>query len=184
MSEAQELFEHLKLNLLESSLIDQQSIKSNIITLNNQPKYEDTIDLTPYFDSYKVLKFDTPTYVSDDSYNLKKVMGISRLCQVLKKRNEEMIGTDMGLVMDPNALANVRIQMFSKLFGYEGSELGLLYYIYANSFNEWWGSVLTKSKLDLTKYDYPLLDDETTVTNAIRRLGQITLDIHLLNNIN
>lgn len=119
MSEARELFEHLKLSLLESGLIDQQSIKSNIIILNNQPNYEETIDLTLYFDRYKVLKFDTPTYVSDDSYNLKKVKNISRLCQILKTRNAEMIGADMGVVVDQLALANVRIQLFSKLFGYE-----------------------------------------------------------------
>lgn len=175
MSTATELFEHLKLNLLENNLIDQKSMKSNIVILNNQPGYEESIDLTPYFDSYKVLKFDTPTYVSDDSYNLKKVKHIARLCAILKEANEEATSGNLGLAVIDQELPNVRIQLFSKLFEHEGSDLRLLHYIYLTSFNEWWSNILKTSKLDITKYNYPLLDKEGLLDNLIRNLGQQTL---------
>ena len=55
-------------------------MKSINVKLNYEHEIDNVINLTPYFDSYKVLIFDSPTYVSDAKNNLKKEKICSLVC--------------------------------------------------------------------------------------------------------
>lgn len=176
----QEIFDNLKLDLMEAKLISQDAMGGTVLKMSKPDIYRD-IELKEYINNFKLLLLDVPTYVSNYSYIYKQVSNIERLCEVLKSMHEVNVNQNTKQYLnslDTNT-PDIQMQLLSKLFSEEMEVPSLLRYIYVNSFGSWISDNL--NKMEYEEIVSPKYEDENNIMYDVRVLGQRILDIYNYN---